>query len=420
MNYEKLKIQLDIIKLFKENNYSGTVLLPTGVGKSYLGFLIIQEILNKNKNAKILIVVDRISLKLQWEEKYLKDVRNNVDVFVINSALKLTQTYNFVIYDEIDVYLEGSYFSKIFFQTPKYRLGLTATIKDEQRVKLKNFNIPIIYEMSLKDAVDLHLIGDKKIINIAIPLTDFESQKILELNKMIAIELNKLKPYYYLDLLMKKELRLNLIQELKMNNLDYTEHQIIGICRKIVKLVSNRDDILENNPKKIEAVKHIRNLHNESIITFSKWIEFCDELSKKFKDSKSFHSKLTDLFVDADYKTTNSHHSKLFTAKEQKDNLIDLFKEKKVRQLNTVNSVLRGLDITDLRIGIRTSGAESTTTFRQMLGRLRSDNSVLYCLYMVHQNRNKVTKEEEKLKKSQKEIGLNVIEIKYDDFIKSV
>lgn len=409
---KKLKLQEEIIEVFKQNNYKGTVVLPTGTGKSYLAFLIIKKILDKNSNKKILIIVDRIPLKKQWETEYLKGI-SNVDVLVINSALKLDlSNYSFAICDEIDTYIDGVYFSTIFNKLPYFKLGLTATVTPNQENKLIKFGLPIIFRLDIKKAIEENFIGDKSIINIGIPLSDFETSKVLNLKQLIRVESNRIKGYFYLNLLSDAELRKEASAKLNLDS-----NMIFGITRKITKLVNEKNNILENNTKKIKFIKQIRKLHNESIITFSKWTTFSDLITNNFKDSKSYHSYLEDIRVNDNYEIDDE--GKIFTVKEQKETLITLFKEKKIRQLNTVNSVVRGLNITDLRIGIRTSGTANESTFKQMLGRLRSNNSILYCLYMIYNN-NKTTDEEKKLIEAQQNLNLPINNVGYEQFINSL
>jgi len=131
--------QAEAFTAWKENNYRGVVVLPTGSGKSFLAFMAIQHI-----KRNTLVVVPTIDLLNQWsaqlEEVFqqeigmigggTKDIRN-ITVSTYDSALLMMEfignQFGLLIYDECH-HLPGerNRLSASMCIAP-YRMGLTAT-----------------------------------------------------------------------------------------------------------------------------------------------------------------------------------------------------------------------------------------------------------------------------------------------------
>ena len=79
----KEKFQLECIETWKKLNYWGIMELPPGLGKSYIGYLLMSQIFKRNKNAKIIIVVPSIPLITQWTDKYLAMLPEDIDVSIL-------------------------------------------------------------------------------------------------------------------------------------------------------------------------------------------------------------------------------------------------------------------------------------------------------------------------------------------------
>lgn len=73
----------------------------TGVGKTIGSIKAIKLFLTKNKDKKIVVVVPTEALKIQWMQVLSKNgLFHEVDVEIINSAIKINNKIDFVILDK--------------------------------------------------------------------------------------------------------------------------------------------------------------------------------------------------------------------------------------------------------------------------------------------------------------------------------
>ena len=104
----KLNRQLLGVEKWKENKGIGTLNYYTGVGKTYSAIIIINRVLNKNPATNVVIIVPSDELKKQWKielNTHIEDKSwlNNINVYIINTAVRSIFRCNLLVLDEIHV-----------------------------------------------------------------------------------------------------------------------------------------------------------------------------------------------------------------------------------------------------------------------------------------------------------------------------
>lgn len=99
LNPEKTQRQLQFIDKWIGNKANGTLEASTGFGKTYVGVLAIQKMLERKPGRTTLIIVPTTKLRLQWEEEIQTHKLTGVKVIVINTAVKHNWACSLLILD---------------------------------------------------------------------------------------------------------------------------------------------------------------------------------------------------------------------------------------------------------------------------------------------------------------------------------
>jgi len=171
-----------------KNNCKGTIELATGGGKTRIGVLAISHYAKQaNYEFKALIVTPTTAIQDEWRKEFKKWGESRVltecvEVYCINTAREFEQEYYDIgVFDEMHNYINGEINQRVF-KNNKFEkiLGLSASI-DNKLVYLLNTIAPICYALSVYDALELGLISEFTIYNLAIELTEEER---LEYNRL--------------------------------------------------------------------------------------------------------------------------------------------------------------------------------------------------------------------------------------------
>lgn len=154
-NVSRTKRQKEGIQKWVNNALKGTLVYPTGAGKTYTAIMAIERLLTKNPEATVLIVVPTDTLKVQWMEYLVKhNLLANCEIVIINSAIKRTYNVSLLIIDECHK-AAATGFSKIF-NCVKYKaiLCLTATLErlDGEHTVITS-KAPVIDRIELSEAI---------------------------------------------------------------------------------------------------------------------------------------------------------------------------------------------------------------------------------------------------------------------------
>lgn len=161
----QLEILDKIRAWYKSDEVSGKLILPPGIGKSYITSFWLREL---PKDTKVLVLVPYVSIQDDFETviKNCK-VKCNVDVVVNNTGWKgFKDTYDIIIYDEAHHMCSAKNREMLKLEAKK-KLFLTATEKSIQDAWELDMRKPIfgdyIHKMDIFDAIRSSHLVDYKI-----------------------------------------------------------------------------------------------------------------------------------------------------------------------------------------------------------------------------------------------------------------
>lgn len=157
-------------------------MLPTGVGKTWVGITIACKQIVNGKIESILVVTPTTVLIEQWRNQIVKfygeDMLQFFNFLCIQSAHKHNSYADLLIIDEIHTCLSPVY-SKVFENVIyKQILGLTATIPEKGvATKILEKYCPIAFTYTVNDAAENRIVADCEIYNLEVNLTKSDRAK---------------------------------------------------------------------------------------------------------------------------------------------------------------------------------------------------------------------------------------------------
>jgi len=339
--------QVEALEAWLKAGRRGTIVLPTGAGKTVVAVAAISRI-----NAPTIIVVPTIDLMEQWrarlEEEFEVDVGvygggenilKPITVSTYDSAFlraeELGNKFVLIIFDEVH-HLPAPSYSQIaeLFVAP-FRMGLTATYirEDEGHNVLPRLVGNIVYELETEDLAGTHLSH----YTLAKSLVDLSVTEQAEYEENYEIFTNYLK---------RKNMKLR-------NAMDF--HQFImrtgsdPEAREALLARNKALDIALNSASKIEALRKLltQNFDDKTLI-FTQHNKLVYRISREFLIPAITHQ----------------------TSKEERSEILSRFKSGTYSRIVTSRVLDEGIDVPDATLGIILSGTGSSREFIQRLGRL--------------------------------------------------
>lgn len=375
--------QEEAFKKWKKN-FSGTISVVTGGGKTFFAFISIAEFVKKYPEGKIVVIVPTSALLDQWFVGFQTDlnvdkseincfsgkekpkISNKINLIIINTARKkeIRDKFKnediFLIVDEC--HRSGSYENSksLDFKTVA-TLGLSATPVREFDDGFEELISPkigdIIYEYDYLEAYRDGILSDFELINLR---TDFADDELIEyekINKRIAITLSKIK---------KGEESLSKLNELL-------------IARKRI----SNSSVMRIPP----TMKLINDNSNKKMIIF------CQTISQ---------AEIIFDFMNEYNHNCTIYHSKVGKMKRRL-NLID-FKRGIYNILITCIALDEGLNVPSIELGIIVSSTSTNRQRIQRLGRVlrksdKKSKSQIFTIYITKEEEKFLVKESKKLDK---------------------
>ena len=329
--------QKECINTWIKNKCVGTIVACTGFGKTRVGLDSIDLVIKKYPNFRVLVVVPTDALQKQWKE--LIDKRGlglNVDILIINTAIKTDRVYNILVIDEIhrcgaDEF--GKIFQKVHF---KYILGLTATFErlDGKEKYIAKY-CPVIDNIPLEVALENKWVSPYIEYEVLINVDNIDEWEAM--NK----EFTEHYEYFnfdwdlihsmtgptgwknrqaYRDRICPPEASTALRKQI-LTNITY---HAMGFMR----IMQARKKFINEHPKKIEIAKKIIEARlDKKIITFSKKVSVAEQIG----------------------------YGEVYTGKVSKKrgaDILDNFKTQPSGVLNSCEKVNEGLDVPGLSVAI--------------------------------------------------------------------
>lgn len=335
--------QQEAVKKWIANGCRGTFAWATGTGKTRAAIIAIKSFLSKNKGKNILVVVPTDQLKIQWALELDKfGIIQEVNVEIINSAIKYSENIDLLVLDEVHRYASES-FSTIFnVKRPKLILGLSATFTrlDGKHKFLEKF-CPVIDRITVKEALDNNWLSDYREYKVLIEADDFHYYREM------SSKFQEMFSFFNFDF----DTAMNCVKDIRYRrlyakNLGIDHKDMDGITFTWIRCLKERKSYILNHPKKIEITKKILEARPYTkAITFSGSIKQAEKIGIGYV----VHSKKT---------------------KKKNRLTIEEFNEMPTGILNTSQALDEGADLNGLNLAIVLSNTSSKRQKIQRIGRV--------------------------------------------------
>lgn len=351
----KNDIQKHVINKFLElDTKRGSIVLPTGVGKTRVALLIIKALFDLNKITSCLIVTPTRVLK---DDTWVKEI-SKLEMTQYSIILECKQTaykwtdkeFGIVVLDEAHLALSALH-GKVLDIPCEYMLGLTATLPkhNEKYLEILLERLPIVFEISLKECVSLGIVQEFDTYNLLVKLNPSERGRYALFNKMFEAarrELGILIKSYKLDMDIFEAAH-------EYGKIEHKTHPIHKIAKSYWTSMSMRKWICYRASAKIKAcLDIIQKFPNKKWIVFSKEIGFVDDLVTALWDldipSVGYHSKMT---------------------KEARESVLEDIGNPDIRVIVSAEALTTGYNLPDLDAAICAAGVSTELTGIQMTGR---------------------------------------------------
>jgi superfamily II DNA or RNA helicase len=392
--------QEEIIDLWEAAGHVGTAECATGFGKTIMAILAIRR-LREEQPITAMVVVPTLYLRDQWLER-LKDFGiDDIEVWVINSAVKEHHFVDLLILDEIHQYT-AEVFGQIFDRVGYAQvLGLTATLReDDPRTQIIYARAPIIATVTMKEALTHGWIAPFQVFNLAVTLTDAEMEQYTKLSKDFNRHFASFGHNFPLAMAC-----VNDPNTLKAHakKLQWDEKRVQAAAFSFLRNMRERKEMMYGlTSKHLLALQVIESFPDRMIITFSQTIESAEWLAAKVgSEAEVYHSQMKAKKVNG----------KQLTATAVKQAAVDRFTSdhhwNKCRVLCTAKAMDQGADIPDIDMAIIVSASATPLQAIQRYGRslraVEGKRTVIVELYA------KDTQDERWLRARQKKVPKEVI-----------
>lgn len=265
----------------------GTLVQPTGCGKTTSALKCLKSVINKYPSMKILVVVPTDNLKIQWRQQLDNwGMEFNADVQVINTVIKHNWNIDILVLDECHRYAASTFQQVFKIVNYRYILGLTATFERlDGKQEIISKYCPVIDEITLLEAKLNNWIASYKEYLVILDTDDIDIYK--EYNKSFISSFESfnfdwnlamscigpkgfIERANYRDKLCpngSEDQRKDLFKSITFNSMNF------------MRMIQKRKAYINNHPKKIEiARKIIEARSNSKIITFSNNIKMAESI----------------------------------------------------------------------------------------------------------------------------------------------
>lgn len=331
----------------------GTIVLAPGFGKTKVGVEI------SKKYSKILIIVPTTNLKNQWKRELIKwGNESDIRIECTKTAIKITEEYDLIIYDEIHMMLSDVY-KRVLDIPTKHKLGLTGT-PPINNTEILEEKCPIIYHKTEEDALKIGAIADYTVKNIGVNFTPKDAYKyrLFDKNfKEAAIVLNRIKP----------NRGDSVFDVAKQHCRSEEKSTLVKAAKQYWSAMTMRKWICyENEAKLKEVVKIIKEYPDKKWILFNKSIKFAEKLQALIPESLIYHSKL---------------------GIKEKEEILNTYEGLPKGVLIAVDALNAGLDVADANAAIEIAYTSVPLTYQQRRARVtrKKDNKIalLINLYTI-------------------------------------
>lgn len=337
------------VQKWVNNKLKGTLVWPTGCGKTRGGLIAISRFLIKNPSRRVLVIVPNDPIKEQWVLELGKRglIASVVTMYV---ASKQKFSCDMLVIDEI--HKIGAPTLIGIFDNVSYKviLGLTATFSrtDGRDVIISKY-CPVIDTITLKEAIQNGWLASYVEYKVLIDVPDIEDY--MELNQKFQESFAFFNHDFNLAMRCATDwkARANLAKERTSSNpsaFKDINKQILINAMEFQRTLTARKKFIQNHPKKLEIANLIlSHRQDKKCITFSSTIA----MAEKIKYGKAYSGR-------------DSAKKGRITLEE--------FKAQKVGTINTVAKLNEGFNDPSISVAIILGFNSSTSISRQRIGRV--------------------------------------------------
>lgn len=357
MNREE--VSKEILKI-KNNNL--LITLPTGHGKSKVAIDRVKAL--SNNVGKLLIVIPRNVLKVNWEneiKKWWKNCKLEIQFTTYVSLPKYAGEWDFVIFDECHHLSERCRESIPSF-TIKNSILLSATVKKDLKWEINEvFNDLYHYNVSLRDAIDNKILPDPVVYLLPLSLD------------------NRIANQYIIKNPKAKGRRIICEWKDRWNFLKQKNNPIAIKCTKAQYHKNLCDEIEWYKKKRFREVFRL------------KWLKLCGDRLTYLSNCKT--SVIKEILGHLKHYRTltfcNSikHTEELGTycinsQNKDSEKYLEMFNTGKIKHLTACDMLNEGINLVDCRVGVYANLNSSDILIKQKTGRLlRHKNPVIIIPY---------------------------------------
>lgn len=397
LNEKKLLRQLKGVERWKANDYIGTLWYETGVGKTYAGLLCIINVLKDYPDLDVKILVPSEAILSHWKDalKIHLPSKTNINVYSINALVlsKVTLNTDLLVVDELHEFYTPDRGLIVRLCIAPKRLGLTATYRDKGKEKIISDLFPVVDRVDEAESLKEGYISQFIEFNLPAELNKIEKEQYDEESNLVSKYMSKFGNR-------RLDLALRCLQGGKDNNgkeykgiaycymwaykngwkdgcaeeIDelWNPNKIMGYARNLFAAIERRKQILYNAENKLSITKEV-------IDKYPKLKAIC------FSQSTYFAEKLKDILLQGGH-ACMSYHSNIQTEMlplgkggkmikvgkgRLKKEAIRKIKSGEITQISTASALDRGFDVSDLRLGVSTSGTSNPIRKKQRDGRVK-------------------------------------------------
>jgi superfamily II DNA or RNA helicase len=363
----KERVQREAYAVWMSKNQKGTLELATGVGKTMIGLMAIQQ----NPAAKVYIVVPKIDLQKQWIDAITEfglfpssaigrvgdgycEMDKQIVVAVVNSIRDKYLTADLLIIDEMHRYGSSENFQFLKNGIFKGIMGLTATTFRQDGMHKKIFeHAPLIFDFNQSSAIKQGLLSEYTVENIAVDMTNSENDEYSRVQNFIRNNFHIFR-----------------------NNFDEVKAALGSggvrsmIAADMMRMFGKRRHIVLHAANKVLAAVDIIDTHRYKTLVFCEYIKTADRIitALKYKNipAAKYHSKMS---------------------RDIQQQMLEDFKTGKYQVMVAVRSLDEGTNIPDCEAAIIVGGSSVERQMIQRLGRVLRKHDlkkepIIYQLYI--------------------------------------
>ena len=276
-NDERTQRQEELIDTWIKHKCKGTLVCPTGFGKTRVGLMAIQRFQSKNPEKSILVVVPSDPIKLQWI-KQIEDWNLKAEVKTYYDTSRHNYEASLVILDEI--HRTGAETLYKTFSNLSYRimLGLTATFERlDGRDRLISKYCPVIAEVSIEEAIAKGWLSKYREYLVLIEPDDIEQYN--KLHKEFLNHFGFFNNNFSLAMSLATNWQARIAYGKEMGLSKDENKEVLIHAMGFNRTLQGRKKYINNHPKKIEIANLIlKHRQDRKCITFSNTIAMAEKI----------------------------------------------------------------------------------------------------------------------------------------------